>query len=106
MCSTHVLAAKACRPLVFLHLLKLLCSLGQRSNPHCSCAGLADAAAAAGAAAADILSAAPSTAAPLAQDALKLLAGLLTAAKGWVCAGSPVRGSQPNRARSRGWPAC
>jgi hypothetical protein len=66
-------------------------------------AGLADAAAAAGAAAADILSGAPSTAAPLAQDALKLLAGLLTAAKGWVFGSGPC--SQTSLAQAAGWPA-
>lgn len=68
-------------------------------------AGLADAAAAAGAAAADILSAAPSTAAPLAQDALKLLAGLLTAAKGWACNAGPSKGPEPDRTPGLNW-AC
>lgn len=45
-------------------------------------AGLAAAAGDAGRAAADILSRAPATSDPVAQDALKLLAGLLSAAQG------------------------
>lgn len=44
--------------------------------------GLPAAAGEAGKAAADILARAPTTADPVAQDALKLLAGLLSAAKG------------------------
>ncbi len=73
-------------------------------GPSSCTTGLAAAAGDAGRAAADILSKAPTTASPVAQDCLKLLAGLLTVSKGCVPNGLPSTGIfRDSSLRSRTW---